>query len=714
MKINNLIDTTPTPSKARLIIGSWPLFILLIYYVYIWLCEVIDLLFYFAGLPQATFFSRLPILFLCAWLGWAIKQKKLIHVNKIKWDRWLVAGIGLVIIFGLARSVYPDTSYDTRNYHLLVQKPGFVNYFATGFGAGNFQSWGFRLADWLFYWPRALLGYRLGTTLNIFFLSLILIHLTHLITQFADDNRVKTLLPPAVWALLLLATEWNSILIIGTYYVDIAAIPLLLEILTLIIHSSPRQPPNIWILAYLGLLGSLTLAVKMTNIVYLLPMALLYIIINYRHVIWQKWLLTAMIAIIPVSIYLLFNFTATGNPIFPYFNQVFHSPYYYNLNFRDYRFGPKNFLQGIFWLGNVITNPLENITEVPNPGRLVILTATLSWLALLGLLIYRLVKRRRQNSYWPIPVLFAAVYLLWSFTTGYARYFAFGWILLQLCLFLLIIEIMQHQRLLGKIGIILSVLVLCYTMMRQYHMILIHGSGWTWTAFNWDSWRANIGQILRDHHYTRVNQWPFPQYFVIPESAITGEVMLANPEAEIITASYVNYLDNNDTYALWQNKMNDALTKPAYSIWRGPLLGSDDEKSFYDQNNLYLNNLESISSFMGERYLVTLEPAYGRQNSFQLIDTTTHLTLPDIGQEYTTMIVQAHLAPYRLEIIVKQDERQLARQTIELAPEEIQYVSMPINPKGAGTLELTLTPTLAGSYIVANPTDLGILIINPH
>lgn len=121
----------------------------LLYILFIWFCECVDLFCFLTSLPQQTVVSRIVALFLVTILLLTVR-KKICIIKEKRYSFTKIIAILFILMVGLVKSIFPDTSYDVGNYHLIAQSNDFVNYFQTGFGGGNFQIWGFRLGDRLF------------------------------------------------------------------------------------------------------------------------------------------------------------------------------------------------------------------------------------------------------------------------------------------------------------------------------------------------------------------------------------------------------------------------------------------------------------------------------------------------------------------------------------------------------------------------------------
>ncbi|MBQ6437755.1 hypothetical protein IJJ12_00035, partial [bacterium] len=313
--------------------------------VYVWLLEAVDLVCFLGGWPQGSVLSRLVVVGIFGGGLVTLSRKINWYIGKIRWNGWLVAGTVVLVGWGLIKSVFPDISYDTFNYHLLNQAPGFVNLFEHGYGAGSFQVWGFRLGDRLLGVSRWLLGYRYGTLLNTAVWALIFIQISQMLRALAAKMSIKSVIPVEIWAFLAVITEWNLTLLVGTYYVDSLGVPLFLEAIMLLWQARERQPTGTEVIWW-AFLGGLMLALKMTNVVLVVPLVILYLVVAGRRMSWRAWLGAMAAGVIPMAVYLLFNFWCTHNPIFPYYNTLFHSPYYIDqYNFKDSRWGPQNQLE---------------------------------------------------------------------------------------------------------------------------------------------------------------------------------------------------------------------------------------------------------------------------------------------------------------------------------------------------------------------------------
>lgn len=139
-------------------------YLLLLYAILIWCCELMDFFCWSLGLKQVSLLSRIFACVLMALIArFAIGAVKFCKVSA---DGFFLPGCLIFTAFFAYKGIRPDQSYDTMNYHLLCQIPGFPDNLNFHVMPGRFQMYGFRLGDRMFYPFRAILGLRMGTMLN--------------------------------------------------------------------------------------------------------------------------------------------------------------------------------------------------------------------------------------------------------------------------------------------------------------------------------------------------------------------------------------------------------------------------------------------------------------------------------------------------------------------------------------------------------------------
>lgn len=452
-------------SERRSYLTCRAFYLLLLYTVWVWSCELFDLLCYLAGLPQIFWLSGL----LAAGLTTVIAKK---IIGRVSYDTasatpvfWL--GSAAIVLFFTYKAIQPDLSYDTYNYHLLCQMPGFVDQVSYNVMPGRFQMFGFRLGDRMFYLFRYLLGLRMGTVLNTAAMLVLYSQLTTLIGWLkrnwiagkGNSRLLRLLTDPPLLAFLVICRV-DLLIMSGSYMVELVALPFLFELIVLLLRDSGEAEisgnqdtgRNQEIdgnrdisreAVVFCLIGGLLFSLKMTNIVYLAPLLLLYLWKIRKAVTPRLFIRCLAVGAAPVCVYLVYNLMSTGNPIFPYFNTIFHSPYYYDHDFKDTRWGAHGIQDMILWPYYMIRYPDYRMAEIP---CLYNWDLVIGYAAMAALFIASLrAALKRQAGEYRKELLLMAVYAVslygWSVTTGYTRYFMGGLLINSLFPLLLLFRV---------------------------------------------------------------------------------------------------------------------------------------------------------------------------------------------------------------------------------------------------------------------------------
>lgn len=346
--------------------------------------------------------------------------------------RWWV--IGLCLAFGAALSVAlgQDIFWDTRNYHLYNAWAFLHDRYAMDITAAGLQSYFNPLPDLPYFllatgplnaWPRVLAAVQ-----GLWFGALA--YLVLCIAQRLATLQQRRFGAADVCAALIGATGTMAVSQAGSTTNEIQlAVFLLLGLYVLMPLLAATAPPRPLARAlWGGLCCGLAAGLKPTAIVYPPAMALALLIAMGvgRKLAWQAAMVYAAGALAAFALAYGYwgwhLYQATGNPIFPMFNQVFHSPLTVSGGGTDGRFLPRNLWQWLFypffWIGkqrNVVTESLFADARY-----------ALAMLAVLALLAARLVRRPRSmqaNAGTRMLAIFAAVgYVLWMALFSILRY----------------------------------------------------------------------------------------------------------------------------------------------------------------------------------------------------------------------------------------------------------------------------------------------------
>lgn len=485
--------------KQYLETGSRGFLLFLLYLLFTVFTEWILFLLWAAGIPCPAGVAEGASLALAGGLCFCLRGR--VRPAGIRPDGWRIAGLALVALAGILISVYPDDAFDTLNYHLIAQAPRFEDYFTGNYYAyGNFQVWGFRLADRLFYPFRLLLGYRFGTLLNTLVLMLSFLQLAGLLEHLAERflRRKPAKGWTAAWALVLLF-PLDTMMMLGSYYVDMIALPAALEILRFLLSVREREF-TVLETAYFSLLSGLMIALKLTNLVYAVPCILVYLWFRGKQAGVRHWLAAAGCFVFPFAVYLLFNAVCTGNPVFPYFNRVFRSPRFAAENWQDDRWGGQTLPEKLFWLLYAVFRPDYRQGEIPDlfPSPVLILG-----MAGFGALLFSAFRRREQReTVLPLFFLAAVSALLWGLTTGISRYYIFGKILWGLPAFLLAMAFRPGKRAALRAVSWACTAVCLAGMGWHFRASLLQERNWKWAAFRFDTFGEEFAKVLKDNDLT--------------------------------------------------------------------------------------------------------------------------------------------------------------------------------------------------------------------
>lgn len=526
--------------KIKVRIGSKLLCIYLIYIVAIWGFEAADCICYELNMRQTTVISRIGVLVILVVLLW--KGRKYFEVPEMEINLKILVGGFVVIAIGCLKSVYADVSADTFNYHLIMQRPGFRNYFVEHFGKGFFQVYMFRLGDRLFTLFRRILGFRYGTLLSTVILLLCYLQIRNLLKEYLErkeENKnivFKIFGSTELWALIIVLMHYN-LLNVGSYNIDILSLPIGIEILRKMIETLNKEPSE-GDIYYVASLSGIWFAFKMTNIVFVVPCVIMYVLLNRKHITLKRFLVSGLLAVIPCSIYLIVAFFDTGNPVFPFFNSLFQSPYFVKGNFKDNRWGGRTVKEKLFWLIYLVFRPEYRSSEISAEYTFVFAIGLLSIvLILLNSVIKVLRKKWRFDEGAVLAILTISSSFLWGFTTGYARYYMFGMTLLGILAFYILNY--QSNKIMNAVISVVTIIALAEMGCTINHMFL--GREWSWRIWSIDTFEEQCSKVFRDREFAENRISDVDMFFIFGSS---GLAEMFDPEIYTYNANYNRYIDD--------------------------------------------------------------------------------------------------------------------------------------------------------------------------
>jgi hypothetical protein len=336
----------------------------------------------------------------------------------------------LVLIFAtialLAWHAGPDANYDLRNYHLYNGFAALNGKLGLDLAPAQMQTFHAPGLDIAYFW----LLRRLNTHPRL--LACVLA-LPHAIASFVAFLIARELLPAetpartlaALLAVLLGATGAGSLPTLATTMSEMVPASLVLGGLLVLVRGAVRDKHSSLFLG--GLLLGAGAAVKLTAAIYCLgagialllcwPARLRYRVSGLALISFSASLSAALIA----GPWWLRLYSEYGNPLFPYFNGVFRSPFYDPVNLADRRFLPGSVTQALLYPLYWAIRPQTLVIELPTRDPRFLL----SWAAIVATAVPVLLRRWRLESKESfLAVFFAASFLLWEAQFSILRYLA--------------------------------------------------------------------------------------------------------------------------------------------------------------------------------------------------------------------------------------------------------------------------------------------------
>jgi hypothetical protein len=346
--------------------------------------------------------------------------------------RWWV--LALCLAFGAALSVAlgPDIFWDTRNYHLYNAWAFLHDRYGLDITPAGMQSYFSPLPDLSYFllatgplnaWPRVLAAVQ-GLWFGV------LVYVLLCIARALATLQQRRFGVADVCAALIGATGTMAVSQAGSTTNEIQLAVLLLLglylLMPLLDASRPSRPLGRALLA--GLCCGVAAGLKPTAVVYppAMGLGLLVALGASRPFAWRA---SATYAASAACAFLLVYgvwgwhlYQATGNPIFPMFNQVFHSPLTVATGGTDGQFRPRNIAQWLFYPFYWLHKQQGVVTEVAfaDPRYALAMTAIA---ALLAARLFRPTTDARGRSATQLLAIFAGVaYLLWMALFSILRY----------------------------------------------------------------------------------------------------------------------------------------------------------------------------------------------------------------------------------------------------------------------------------------------------
>lgn len=484
-----------------------------------------------AGIAEVVALLAVIGLFYCGWGRLEFDLKKP--------EKGKVICAVILALMGTCISVFPDSGFDTLNYHIIAQNPKFENYFVEDFGYGNFQVWGFRLCDRMFFYFRKLLGYRYGTMLNtvsiIISFTQVYDILGSLTGEGKEDTAAKRIVcNRALWALAIIL-PLDVIMMFGSYCVDAAVLPVGLFIISMISDTMEDRVDSTKIALFAFCCG-LMIGGKLTNIVYVVPCVIAFVVIHIRDFRLRDWFISILLGMSGCLEYLIFNTICTGNPIFPYYNTIFKSVYYPVADFKDGRWGGQNLFEKAFWAVYAVFKPSYRLSEIYDSKSLLLLLGLVTGAVLAVFSVIKIIRREVPDKRITVLLLIAFFSTeLWGFTTGISRYFIFGRVLWGILAYYGVKRVVaRYPNIITYAGgDVLSLGITACVVMNTVLAVSIGGWSATWRSFA--QFRDELPKVMRDHYPKEQTDITM---FALTDPMSMGIAELIEPDAYVFQISY--------------------------------------------------------------------------------------------------------------------------------------------------------------------------------
>lgn len=547
--------------------------------------------------------------------------RKKIHIQFGKVDVWDLVIVVFFLFITFLRIAIPDTSYDTLNYHLLFQESlqnDAINY--DFFPGRVINQLYFCLGDRLFYIFRLFLGYRMGAIVNTIVFIILYFQTKQLLVLYVQKHNEKWELVKKYEKLLITILAFFAIYaeqmiwLLSTYYVDLLALPFLIEILRRSILCEEQTSGDFIIV---GLMAGITVAIKPYNALWLAPLAVCFLARFYKNIKLWNVISVAISGISPSIAYIYLSFQTTGNPFFPYLNGVFKSEWWFtDKSVDEYTgileyFGPENWKEYLLWPFYMLFKRDEIAFSDINVYNGKIFFACI---LMIGLIIL-VCMRKRIALYIQICFVFVCSYLLYiTAGNGHLRYALFLEYLAGLVISGVVLHLMFKMKDNRERDMIYKLLGVCGCIVMLINISVISDSYINTTReYSWRSnyltdkkrWTENAKYIFKDYEKDKIVIENLGAFLVFDTNA--GMMKQINSMVPIINISCSAVTDSA------KDKLNERLEQIDGELYTVSRIGALDavlnSMQIYGYQPVLIEQID-MPKTMGigsEIYLIKLE-----------------------------------------------------------------------------------------------------------
>lgn len=525
-----------------------------------------DVIIYFLKLPYGISNIIASVINVGFIVFLTLKKIIKIQTNFSKWD---LVFFTLLLIVIIATIYFPDIKYDSYSYHIYMQQKPFSDRINSDFMPGRtLTSFVFPIVDRIFYLARTFLGFRLGTLPSYMILIVMFYESKKIIKLLLNkDIKERTL----SFIAIIPQTAFIVLEQLGSYYIDNFSVVILLEFVYIILSETNELFKNKFRLYYLAFIVGVGICIKITNGIYMI-LPLFYVLIknikDIKQIKWYDYIFLILTFIIPILPYLVNTVLQTRNPVFPYYNGIFKSPYYLEENWIDKRYGPKSIIELLIWPVYIIFFP-RKAYEVGQTDIAFVVGYILSIIYIIFWLYKRIIKKQKISNlmitYCSILLCF---YVVWAkFAIGYTRYAGVIAVLSTILIIKFTIDLLQKRKIMLSI---LPCIILCLMLVVGLYQFFRYGALYNYSlliegnlSIN-EKIKDNTSKIFKDRNnikYDIEGIWG-----VIKDDSAVPLLLNVDDRIVHIESGFKTGESEKAKEIYWNNVLNNDIYVPLYNI----------------------------------------------------------------------------------------------------------------------------------------------------
>lgn len=346
-----------------------------------------------------------------------------------------------------------DSNWDLKNYHIYTPYSIINQTFFMNLNPGGIQTFNFPLIDFIYLPLHTVVPSKYANLIVIVFhisvQSLLYFKFYEFFMTLFKIKLAKVFSILIVFALFLSGLGVMNVSGLATTMGDNLTAYLNLFGLLFFLKFSVSKNRSYYL--YLSsIFFTLSFTLKFTNAPFLLTFLTLSFFYLFRENLSLYVKMSSLSVFVFIIVYApwgILLFLKYGNPFFPYFNALFKSPFFTSENFRDSRFGIRNYNDLFSFFLNSIVGSTSNSSEIPFIDYRWVFLIFLFATSTLLLILFKFKYFDVGLDLAPIKILWAFVlltFISWGYIFGISRYvltieLLFG--LLLFCTMLLIIKL---------------------------------------------------------------------------------------------------------------------------------------------------------------------------------------------------------------------------------------------------------------------------------